>query len=65
MDKIKAFFANKVTQIIAWVVYVVAVVFLFLCGFSADEISNGQVLTIAIVMAVSGLIAFIGSKIKK
>lgn len=65
MDKIKAFFSNKVTKIVAWVVLALAVIVLILGGATQEVITGGVVLVVGIVVAVSALIAFIVNAIKK
>jgi hypothetical protein len=65
MDKIKAFFSNKVTKIVAWVVLALSVVVLILGGATQEVITGGVVLVVGIVAAVSALIAFIVNAIKK
>ena len=65
MDKIKAFFSNKVTKIVAWVVLALAVVVLILGGATQEVITGGVVLVVGIVAAVSGFITFIANAIKK
>lgn len=65
MDKIKAFFNNKIVKIVAWVVLALDVVLLILGGASVAEIGKGVELVAGIVSAVALLIAFIASKIGK
>ena len=65
MDKIKAFFQNKIVKIFAWVILALDVVALIVGGATKDEITNGIALTIGIIGAVTALIAFIGSVIVK
>lgn len=65
LDKIKAFFSNKVTKIVAWVLLCVCAVVLIIGGASAEAISSGIALTAGIVTAVAGLVAFISGMIKK
>lgn len=65
MDKIKAFFSNKVTKIVAWVVLALAVVVLILGGATQEVITGGVVLVVGIVAAVSAFIAFVVGAIKK
>lgn len=65
MDKIKAFFENKVTKIISWIVLAIAVVFLVLGGVTQETISSGIALVIGVVGAVAALIAFISERAKK
>ncbi len=64
MDKIKAFFNNKVTKIVAWSVLALDVVVLILGGATTEVISSGVALVAGIVAAVAALVAFIASKIK-
>ena len=65
MNKIKAFFSNKVTKIVAWVVLALAVVVLILGGATQEVITGGVVLVVGIVAAVAGFITFIANAIKK
>ncbi len=64
MDKIKAFFNNKVTKIVAWSVLALDVVVLILGGAKTEVISSGVALVAGVVAAVAALVAFIASKIK-
>lgn len=63
-DKIKAFFSNKVTVIVSWVVLALAVTSLIIGGATADTINSGVALAIGIVTAVAAFIAFICGKSK-
>ena len=65
MDKIKAFFNNKIVKIVAWVVLALDVVLLILGGASVAEIGKGVELTAGIVSAVALLVAFIASLVNK
>lgn len=65
MDKIKAFFQNKITKIVAWVVLALASVVLIIGGATAETLSAGVALVAGIVSAVAALIAFISSKDSK
>lgn len=65
MDKIKAFFNNKIVKIVAWVVLALDVVLLILGGASVAEIGKGVELVAGIISAVALLIAFIASLINK
>ena len=65
MDKIKAFFNNTITKIVAWVVLALDVVTLILGGTTVVEIGDGVELIAGIVGAVAALIVFISGKIKK
>ena len=42
MDKIKAFFNNTITKIVAWVVLALDVITLILGGVTAKEIGDGD-----------------------
>ena len=65
MDKIKAFFNNTITKIVAWVVLALDVMTLILGGTTVVEIGDGVELIAGIVGAVAALIVFISGKIKK
>ena len=65
MDKIKAFFNNKIVKIVCWVLLAVVSVVLILGGTSVADIGKGVELVAGIVTAVSALVVFIASKIKK
>lgn len=65
MDKIKAFFQNKWTQLVAWILSTLSTIVLILGGATAETISSGVALTAGIVLAVSELIIFIHKQIKK
>ena len=65
MDKIKAFFQNTVTKIVAWIVLAVDIAVLVLGGTTAVEISDGVTLVVAIIGAIAALVAFITERVKK
>ena len=65
MDKIKAFFQNKIVKIVCWVVLAFDVVGLILGGASVAEIGKGTELVAGIISAVALLIAFIADKVNK
>jgi hypothetical protein len=65
MDKIKAFFNNKIVKIVAWVILALDVVMLILGGASVAEIGKGVELVAGIISAVALFIAFIASKVNK
>jgi hypothetical protein len=65
MDKIKAFFNNKIVKIVAWVVLALDVVVLILGGATSAEIGSGVELVAGIVGAIALFIAFVAGKIKK
>lgn len=64
-DKIKAFFSNKVTVIVSWIVLALAVASLIIGGATAETVNKGVALVIGIVAAVAGFIAFICGLNKK
>lgn len=59
MDKIKAFFNNKVVQIVAWVLLAVSTLVLILGGVSAGDIAKVPTFIVGIVEAVALFIVFI------
>ena len=65
MDKIKAFFNNKIVKVVCWVLLAVVSVVLILGGTSVADIGKGVELVAGIVTAVAALVVFIASKIKK
>lgn len=64
-EKIKAFFENKITKIVCWVVLALDCVGLIIGGAVAEDINTAVVLTSGIVAAVAALVAFISSMIHK
>lgn len=65
MEKIKAFFQNKITKIVSWLVLSLCVVALIVGGATTESISSGIALVGGIVAAVAALVAFITGQIKK
>ena len=65
MDKIKAFFQNKIVQIVSWVMIVVGATSLIIGGVTAEAISSGVALTAGIITAVGALIVFITKQLNK
>lgn len=65
MDKLKAFFDNKIVKIVAWVVLALDVVTLILGGASVTDVSDGVQLIAGIIGAIAGFIIFISNRIKK
>lgn len=65
MDKIKAFFENKIVKVVSWIILAVVSVVLILGGVSTVEISEGVELVGGIVTAVAALVIFISGKIRK
>lgn len=59
MDKIKAFFSNKVVQIVAWILLAVSTLVLILGGVSAGDIAKVPTFVVGIVEAVAMFIVFI------
>lgn len=58
-EKIKAFFSNKVTKIVAWVVLALATVALLIGGITSADVSDGVKLVAYIVDAIAVFITFI------
>lgn len=65
MDKIKAFFENKITKIVCWVLLALSTIGLIIGGAAVEEINNGVVLAGGIIAAISALIVFITERVKK
>lgn len=65
MEKIKAFFENKVTKIVNWCTFCLSAVVLVLGGVTGAELSTGVELTTAIIGGVSALVAFIAQIVNK
>ena len=65
MDKIKAFFDNKIVKIVAWVFLAVSSVVLILGGVSVVDIGKGIELVGGIITAVGALIIFISNLVNK
>ena len=59
MDKIKAFFNNKIVQIVAWILLAVSSLVLILGGVSAGDIAKVPTFVVGIVEAVALFIVFI------
>lgn len=59
MNKIKAFFNNKVVQIVAWVLLAISSLVLILGGVSAGDIAKVPTFVVGIVDAVALFIVFI------
>ena len=65
MDKIKAFFSNTITKVVAWVVFLLDAVVLFLGGASVADMTDGVKLTVEIVGLIAALVAFICERSEK
>ena len=65
MDKIKAFFENKVVKAICWVVLAVVSAGLIIGGATTVEIGEGVELVSGVLSAIALLITFIAGKVNK
>lgn len=65
MEKIKAFFLNKITKIVAWVVLALDIVVLFLGNVTESEIVDGVKMIFVIIAGVAMFIAFISERVSK
>lgn len=67
-EKIKAFFSNKITKIVSWIILGIATVALLIGGVTQADVSDGLKLLMYIVDAVAVFITFIterSGKVKK
>jgi len=65
MDTIINFFKNKWVKLVAWTVLALSAVALIVGGATVESISGGVALVSGIISAVSALVAFIASQVKK
>lgn len=65
MKKIKAFFQNKITKIVAWLVLALDIVVLFLGNVTESEIVDGVKMVFVIIAGVAMFIAFISERVSK
>ncbi len=65
MEKIKAFFQNKITKIVAWIVLALDIVVLFLGNVTESEIVDGVKMIFVIIAGVAMFIAFISERVSK
>lgn len=65
MEKIKAFFQNKITKIVAWIVLALDIVVLFLGNVTELEIVDGVKMVFVIIAGVAMFIAFISERVSK
>ena len=65
MEKIKAFFQNKITKIVAWLVLALDIVVLFLGNVAESEIVDGVKMVFVIIAGVAMFIAFISERVSK
>ena len=65
MEKIKAFFQNKITKIVAWIILALDIVVLFLGNVTESEIVDGVKMIFVIIAGVATFIAFISERVSK
>ena len=65
MEKIKAFFQNKITKTVAWIVLALDIVVLFLGNVTESEIVDGVKMVFVIIAGVAMFIAFISERVSK
>ncbi|MBO4726975.1 MAG: hypothetical protein J5631_00965 [Spirochaetaceae bacterium] len=65
MEKIKAFFQNKITKIVAWIVLALDIVVLFLGSVTETEIIDGVKMVFVIIAGIATFIAFIAERLTK
>ena len=65
MEKIKAFFQNKITKIVAWIVLALDIVVLFLGNVTESEIIDGVKMVFVIIAGIAMFIAFISERVSK
>ena len=58
-EKIKAFFSNKITKIVSWIILGIATVALLIGGVTQADVSDGLKLLMYIVDAVAVFSTFI------
>ena len=65
MDKIKAFFNNKITKTVEFVLIAICCGGLIFAGVTVEEVAKVPALVAGILGAISALITFITSIVKK
>ena len=65
MDKIKAFFDNKVTKTVEFILIAICCGGLIFAGVTVEEVAKVPALVAGILGAISALITFITSIVKK
>jgi hypothetical protein len=65
MDKIKAFFQNKIVKAVSWIVMLIAAAILVIGGVTEGDINSSIKLVVGILGLLGELIIFIANKIKK
>lgn len=64
-EKIKAFFDNKITKIVEFVLLAVSAAGLIIGGVAAADVSSTVTLVEGVIVAIGTLAAFISSLVKK
>lgn len=65
MDKIKAFFENKITKTVEFILIALCCGGLIFAGVTVEEVAKVPALVAGILGAISALITFITSIVKK
>ena len=65
MDKIKAFFDNKITKTVEFILIAICCGGLIFAGATVEEVAKVPALVAGILGAISALITFITSIVKK
>ena len=65
MDKIKAFFNNKITKLVEFILIAICCGGLIFAGVTVEEVAKVPALVAGILGAISALITFITSIVKK
>ncbi len=65
MNKIKAFFQNKIVKAVSWIVMLIAAAILIIGGVTEGDINSTIKLVVGILGLLGELIVFISGKIKK
>jgi hypothetical protein len=65
MDKIKAFFNNKITKTVEFILIAICCGGLIFAGVTVEEVAKIPALVAGILGAISALITFITSIVKK
>jgi hypothetical protein len=65
MDKIKAFFENKITKTVEFILIAICCGGLIFAGVTVEEVAKVPALVAGILGAISALITFITSIVKK
>ena len=64
-EKIKAFFDNKITKIVEFVLLALAAAGLIIGGVAAADVSSTVTLVEGVIVAIAALAAFISNLVKK